>query len=129
MDERVMQFRVGVMVLASFLITLILVLMLGRMPSLWGSGYTVNIVFGDAAGVIEGTPVTKRGVLIGRVVGRPRLVDDRGVEITVRIDNGQTLYETDVPRIDYSMYGSARIDFSPNGARSSSTATSSPTRQ
>ena len=34
MDERVMQFRVGVMVLATLIITAILLVMFGKLPSL-----------------------------------------------------------------------------------------------
>ena len=37
MDERIMQFRVGVMFLATFLITGILLVMFGTLPSLVGN--------------------------------------------------------------------------------------------
>ena len=36
MDERVMQFRVGVMVLATLIVTAILLVMFGKLPTLIG---------------------------------------------------------------------------------------------
>jgi phospholipid/cholesterol/gamma-HCH transport system substrate-binding protein len=71
MDERAMQFRVGVMVLATLLITLILLVWLGKVPlriAVWeGSAQTIHILFEQAPGVSKGIPVRKSGIRVGRV--------------------------------------------------------------
>jgi phospholipid/cholesterol/gamma-HCH transport system substrate-binding protein len=61
MDERIVAFRVGVMVLATMLLAAILTLLFGDVPSLMQGTYTVHIKFKDAPGVGEGTPVRKSG--------------------------------------------------------------------
>ena len=62
-----MQFRVGVMILATILIAAILVLLfMGSSPLLHGT-YTIYIKFNDAPGVTRDTPVRKAGIRIGRV--------------------------------------------------------------
>ena len=72
MDERVVQFRVGAMVLATLLITLILVFLFGEGPEMFKGRLTIHMIFTEAPMVMENTPVKKSGVLIGRVtkVGR-----------------------------------------------------------
>ena len=71
MDERVMQFRVGVMFLATLIITGILLVMFGKLPRLHRRNYPVQVRFDDAGGVTKDTPVRKSGILIGRVERRP----------------------------------------------------------
>ena len=41
MDERIMQFRVGVMVLATLIVTAILLVMFGKLPTLIGRNTTI----------------------------------------------------------------------------------------
>ena len=62
-----MQFRVGVMIFATLLITGILVAMFGRLPSLFHGKYKVHVVFEEAPGVTVYTPVRKSGIRIGQV--------------------------------------------------------------
>ena len=62
MDERVVQFRVGVTVLASLIITGILALLFGELPSVLRGSYTVYIKFASAPGVSQDTPVRKSGI-------------------------------------------------------------------
>jgi len=111
MDERVMQFRVGVMVLATLIIGAILVLLFGEMPRLIHGSYAITIVFREAPGVTDGTPIRMSGVLIGRVSGRPMLLPKGGVEVTAHIDADRPLYPEDVCRISYAALGDAKIEF------------------
>ncbi|HEY2881469.1 MAG TPA: MlaD family protein, partial [Pirellulales bacterium] len=68
MDDRIMQFRVGVVVLAVSLIAGFLTLLFGHFPkSLVNKTYTVYVEFTQAPGVAPDTPVRKNGILIGRV--------------------------------------------------------------
>ena len=67
MDERVLRFRVGVVVVAAAIITIILITLLGAWPSPFTPRYTLHIVFPAAPGVTVDTPVRKSGIEIGRV--------------------------------------------------------------
>ena len=66
MNERIMQFRVGVMVLAAILIAAILVLLF-KGSSLMQGTYPIYIKFSEAPGVSRDTPVRMDGIRIGRV--------------------------------------------------------------
>jgi len=119
MDERVIQFRVGAVVVGAFLLLLILLLVLGNLrrflPSKLGGGTenTVHIMFAQAPGVSKGTPVRKNGVLIGRV-SDVQLRDEPGAEgvlVTAAIDNKFTLRENEVCRIGGSLLGDAVLEF------------------
>jgi phospholipid/cholesterol/gamma-HCH transport system substrate-binding protein len=95
MDERVMQFRVGVMVLATLIITGILLVMFGKLPSFTGHTYPIYVRFNDAPGVTKDTPVRKSGILIGRV-GDVQLTDnDTAVMITLQIQGNKKVYENE----------------------------------
>ena len=112
MDERVMQFRVGVMVLATFLITAILVVIFFNPHNIGYSTYTVHIHF-PTANVTKDTPVRKSGVLIGRVAS-VELQDERGVLVTAKIDGDRKLFLTDIPRVNTTLMGDTVIDFMPS---------------
>ena len=59
MDERVMQFRVGVMLLATLIVTGILLVMFGKLPKLIGRNYAVYVRFDYAGGITKGSPVRR----------------------------------------------------------------------
>ncbi len=104
MDERVIKFRVGVIVLSAIFLTGILVLLFGDTASMLRGGYTIYIHFDDAPGVTEGTPVRKSGILIGRVHS-VRFADQGGVVVEARIDRGIKLYRSELPEVTSSLLG------------------------
>jgi phospholipid/cholesterol/gamma-HCH transport system substrate-binding protein len=112
MDERLVRFRVGVMVLATLIITGILTLLFGDLPTLLQGTYTLHIKFKDAPGVGEATPVRKSGILIGRVtdVG---FTDDQQVLVTVSIDGNRPLQRNEVPFVRTTLLGDAMVQFEP----------------
>ena len=116
MDERVVQFRVGVMVLATIIITAILVLLVGDFPTLLTSRYTIYIHFPQARGVTADTPIRKNGLLIGRV-REIKFADGGGVWVTAAIDSDQQILERDVARINVSLLGDGEIDIISSGDR------------
>jgi len=116
MDERVVQFRVGVMVLASLLITAILVLLFGEVPGIFRATYVVHIHFTDAPGVTRDTPVKKSGVLIGRV-SDVALLEEGGVMVTARIDADKPIRENEVARITTSLLGDSAIHIVDSGRK------------
>jgi len=112
MNDRVMQFRVGVMVLASAIIAGILIVLFGDLPSLVQATYPVQMNFTDARGVAEGTPVRKNGILIGRVTTVS--LDERGgVRVVADVDSYVPVYRDEQPRIKSTLLGDAEIALVP----------------
>ena len=117
MDERLMQFRVGLMVAASLLVTGILVVMFAEPGKLLpGGSYSIKIVFDQAPGVISGTPVRKSGIRIGAVRSVEFAKDRQGrqdtkVLVTADIDADKRIYEDEVCRLQSNLLGDAVLEF------------------
>ncbi|HZZ74135.1 MAG TPA: MlaD family protein [Pirellulales bacterium] len=103
MDERVVQFRVGVMVLATAIITAILVVLFGKLPSLVRGTYTVYVQFQDASGVAQDTPVRESGILVGRVAKTD--LNDQGVLVTLHIHSDVVLTQREAIRASTPLLG------------------------
>jgi len=112
MNDRVMQFRVGVMVLATAIIAGILIVLFGDLPSLVQATYPLKMEFADARGVSQGTPVRKNGILVGRV-GKVTLNERGGVTVVADIDSYVPVYKDEQPRIGGSLLGDAEISLVP----------------
>jgi len=112
MNDRVMQFRVGVVVLATAIITGILIVLFGDLPSLVQATYPMKMEFADARGVSQGTPVRKNGILVGRV-GKVTLNERGGVTVVADIDSYVPVYKDEQPRIGGSLLGDAEISLVP----------------
>jgi phospholipid/cholesterol/gamma-HCH transport system substrate-binding protein len=104
MDERVIKFRVGVMVVATLFIAGILVLLFGNTPSLVRNDYIIYMHFDDAPGVTEGTPIRKSGILIGRVRS-VRFAEQGGVIVEGEIHHDIKLFHNEVPQVSGSLLG------------------------
>lgn len=116
MDERIVQFRVGVMVLATIIILAILLLLFGDLPSLVKGTRTVYFEFTQAPGVTPDTPVRVNGVLIGRVK-QVDLDDKIGVLITAKIEDKYLLRHNQMARIGGSLLGDAVVEIVPGDGR------------
>jgi phospholipid/cholesterol/gamma-HCH transport system substrate-binding protein len=115
MDERVMQFRVGVMFLATLIITGILLVLFGKLPDYTGNKYAIRIRFADAGGVAKDTPVRKSGILIGRVSDVQLIDKDSGVLVTAKIQADKAIYENEVCSISRNLLsGDTALIFTPN---------------
>ncbi len=115
MDDRVTQFRVGVLVVATCLIAGLLIMLFGEMPGLLRQQYTIFVRFPEAPGVTVDTPVTKSGILVGRVT-QVTLLDeqDGAVVVTLKVDSQRTLRSNEVCRISSgSILGDAVLEFVP----------------
>jgi len=121
MDERVVQLRVGMMVLASLIVTIILVVILGELPRMFRGTYTIQITFPRAPAVTKDTPVRKSGILIGRV-SEVRFADAGGVIVTAKINDDVKLRHDEVCRIKGSLLGDAVLQFIPSGDANASQA-------
>ena len=115
MDERVLRFRVGVVVIASAIVTVVLVMLFGAWPTMLQRQYTLHIHFPEAPGVTVDTPVRKSGVLIGRV-SRVQLEDKGGVWVSMNINRNFALRHNETCRIGTgSLLGDAVLEFVPAG--------------
>jgi phospholipid/cholesterol/gamma-HCH transport system substrate-binding protein len=120
MNERTKQFRVGVVVFATIVITSILILWNSDFSALpFRSRYQVRMIVEQAPGVAPDTPVRRRGLPIGRVASIEDT--DDGAIITMNIDEGKVIKDNEMPHIQSSLVGDAVIEFmqvrSPVGAQ------------
>jgi phospholipid/cholesterol/gamma-HCH transport system substrate-binding protein len=67
MNERVMQFRLGMFVIVAGLVLTMLIVWFGESPSLFRDRTYVTVHYSEAPGVAEGIPVRKSGIRIGEV--------------------------------------------------------------
>ena len=98
MDERRLRIRVGIVVFAAVIVSMILVVLFGLKPRFLQPQYVIKVGFPRAPGVTRDTPVRKDGVPIGRV-SDVMLRDKGGVTITMRIDRNRPLRMNEYARI------------------------------
>ncbi|MCA9178664.1 MAG: MCE family protein [Planctomycetales bacterium] len=112
MDERRLRIRVGIVVFAAVIVSMILVVLFGLKPQFLQPQYTVKIGFPRAPGVSRDTPIRKSGVEIGRV-SDVLLRDNGDVLITMRIDKDRQLRMNERARISMGslVTGDAVIEF------------------
>lgn len=105
MDEQGYRFGVGVLVVASLVITIILILFFGAAPNFFARRYEITINFDRAPGIETDTPVRKNGVKIGRVTSvklvEPKDNDTKnpGVNLTMELDSQYKIRASEVARI------------------------------
>jgi len=115
MDERVLRFRVGVVVVAAATVTVVLVMLFGAWPSMLQPQFVLHVKFPEAPGITVETPVRKSGVLIGRV-SDVELLDEGGVLVSANINRAFTLRRNETCRIGSgSLLGDAVLEFVPSG--------------
>ncbi len=109
MDERTLQWRVGIVVICAALILAIMIFLFGEG---WQSQYTLFIKTRTAPNVMRNTPVRKNGILIGRVSAVEN--QDDGVLLTLRINSDEPIYQNEICTIGTASFlGDAVLDFSP----------------
>jgi ABC-type transporter Mla subunit MlaD len=114
MNERQMQFRVGVVVFATMIIGGLLATLNAPLPTGWlpwgRTSYRVGIRLNEAPGVAPNTPVRRNGILIGRVSRIEDLQD--AIVVWANIDGDRPLYPQYEPQVRTTVLGDASIDFS-----------------
>ncbi|MGA2063473.1 MAG: MlaD family protein [Thermoguttaceae bacterium] len=112
MNERTMQFRVGVMVLATLIFMVSLVVWFGGWLSLSLRTYTIKIRFPEAPNVSSGTPIRKSGICIGRVRNIDFDDQDTAVLVTAEIYADRHVYHNEECRLVSSiLMGDAVLEF------------------
>ena len=116
MNERVMQFRIGMFVIVAGLVLTMLIVWFGESPSLLRDHVFLIARYDEAPGVAEGVMIRKSGIRIGEVSAiafdeRPGMPD--GVLVTLSLERKFKLKEGSVPRITRSLIGDVSIDMLP----------------
>ena len=107
MDEKILRFRVGMLVIVAMLILAILIAL---NTEFIGWRYTVILKTPSAPGVTIGTPVRKNGILIGRV--KEVQTEDDHVMLVLNINEKESIYANEVASIGAeSFLGDAGIEF------------------
>jgi phospholipid/cholesterol/gamma-HCH transport system substrate-binding protein len=110
MDERRMRFRVGVVALATIIVAVTLVFLIGGAPSLLQVTYPLYVKFSEAPGVAEDTPVRKFGIRIGKVKNVAIADDDSSAIVTVEIEEKYKLRKDETFRINTGVLGDAVLE-------------------
>ena len=109
MNERTKQFRVGLVVFSTLIITSTLIILNSDFSSSlpFSGKYQVKMLVNEAPGVAPDTPVRRRGLPIGRVASVEDT--DEGALITMNIEDGKQIKTNEVGRIQTSLVGDAVI--------------------
>ena len=113
MNERQLQFRVGLLAVAGFALASVLAVKFGDVAAAFEDRYPLVVHFPHAPGVFEGTPVAKNGIAIGAVrhVG---FDDERGgVAVTLSMHSQYRLRTDAVVQLSRSLLGDSTIEFTP----------------
>jgi len=112
MDEQVIKFRVGIVLLAAICVLSILIMSFSTLPDFLKGTYTLHVQFPGASGVAVDSPVRKSGVPIGRVTD-VKLEESGGVLLTIKIDEKYKLRKNERCRIrvDSLVTGDAVVEF------------------
>lgn len=113
MDERILRFRVGVVVLAAMIIGVVLIVLVGDLPNPFSSKKVIRIRFPSAPGVTAGTPIRKSGITIGRVK-KVDLLREGGVVVDAEIDGNRATYAGETVRVSTAtLLGDGILEFVP----------------
>lgn len=116
MNERTLQLRVGLFVLAATGIAAVLIVQFGEIQKYWRKTYAIAVHFDEAQGTHPGCPVRMNGVTIGEV--SDVVLDDAepGVLVILKIDEKRRIRRDARPALVKSLFGDAAIEFA--GGRS-----------
>ena len=116
MNERLMQFRIGMFVMVAGLVLTMMIIWFGESPSILRDQVYIRVHFVEAPGVLEGVPVRKSGIRIGEVFAigfdeRPNQPD--GVLVTLALERRYRLHAGTTPRLARSLIGDVTIEMQP----------------
>jgi phospholipid/cholesterol/gamma-HCH transport system substrate-binding protein len=116
MNERLMQFRIGMFVIVAGLVLTMMIVWFGESPSILRDQVYLKVRYTEAPGVVEGVPVRKSGIRIGEVFAIT--FDDRanepdGVIVTLALEARYKLHQGTVPRLNRSLIGDVTLDMMP----------------
>jgi phospholipid/cholesterol/gamma-HCH transport system substrate-binding protein len=116
MNERVMQFRIGMFVIVAGLVLIMMIIWFGESPTILRDQTYIKVHYVEAPGVNDGIPVRRSGIKIGEVSHiefdeRPGQAD--GVIVTLALEKKARLKLGTVPRIARTLIGDVSIEMTP----------------
>ena len=116
MNERVMQFRIGMFVIVAGLVLIMMIIWFGESPTILRDQVFIKVHYLEAPGVADGIPVRRSGIKVGEVSNvefddRPNVPD--GVIVTLALDRKSRLKMGAVPRITRALIGDVAIEMMP----------------
>ncbi|MBA3313027.1 MAG: MlaD family protein [Planctomycetota bacterium] len=115
MNERRLQFRVGLLAISAVVIAGWLVFRFGDLRKLWQPTYQVEVLFDRAPDVYAGTPVRINGMKIGSI-SEVRL-DDAGVIAVLELDAVYPVFADAEVNLSRGLLGDASINVLPGRSR------------
>jgi phospholipid/cholesterol/gamma-HCH transport system substrate-binding protein len=116
MNERQLQFRVGLFVLIALMICAALIIEFGDVQKYLQESYQIAIHFDSTPGLQRGTPVRQNGLNIGSV-SDVVLDEAGGVLVVVDVDVDRQLRKDARPVLVSTLLGDASIEFSAGASR------------
>jgi len=113
MTERQLQFRVGLFVLLAMVTGAALIVQFSEFNDLWRETYQLAVHFDEVPGLHAGSPVKQNGITIGTVNELVLDEEQGGVLVIVDIFSDRKLRADTQPHLSRSLFGDAKIDFSP----------------
>lgn len=116
MNERAMQFQIGMFAIVSALVLTVLVIWFGEKPGLFRNEMYVAVHFVEAPGVTIGVPVRRSGLRVGEVVDVT--FDNRdgqdGVIVVLALERDPRVLDAARARIARSIIGDVTIELVPD---------------
>ncbi|MBI1312174.1 MCE family protein [bacterium] len=113
MNERQLQFRVGLFVIAALSVVGVLIFQFGEVRDLLTERYEVLVHFESAPGVLVGSPVRINGVQIGTVGNIHLDQNSGGVLLTLNVEQKYHLRADSQPFLQQSLLGDTVVEISP----------------
>jgi len=113
MNNRLIEFRIGVVILVALMTLVFLVVWFGKQSIVnFGEEYTLKFLFESTPGVKVNTPVLKNGIQIGRVSQIALVDEDLAVEVTIRLPKERKIYTNEECRVRQRMImGDSMLEF------------------
>jgi phospholipid/cholesterol/gamma-HCH transport system substrate-binding protein len=117
MNERQLQFRVGLFVITALTICAVLIIQFGDIQKYLEESYQIAIHFESTPGLHPGTPVRQNGIGIGKVANV--LIDEEhgGVLVVVDVRTDRKLRKDARPVLVSTLLGDTSIEFSAGASK------------
>lgn len=114
MAEQKLRLRLGLFVGATLVVLAVLVVLFGKAPGLFSTKSTYTVLFPEAPGLANGTPIRKSGVRIGEVTKIDLDANTGEVRVLITVDPKYPPRTNEAPTITRGLLnGDTALDFLP----------------
>lgn len=112
MNERQLQFRVGLFVVMALGVGAVLIFQFSELKNTWRKTYPLAVHFDEIPGLHLGSPVKQNGIVIGNVEEIVLDEEAGGVLVILNIFGDYQLRSDAQPHVSRSLFGDSKIEFS-----------------